>query len=139
MLELLPVKFVIFSKSRLIFGIFYCFWMFENKIFTHLIYACLKTQKVFWCEIFSTLFSLWRQRYWQIFKSISVPSRYALEITQIQNGCRRTCIFVTMNCQMGYRKNFKNYSLVVCLPIAILLPQRIYYPLSHMLSFSRLV
>ena len=51
---------------------------------------------------------------------ISVPSRYALEITQIQNRCRGKCIFVTMNYQIGYRKNFENYSLVFCLPIAIL-------------------
>ena len=32
----LPVKFVNFLKSRLIFNIFYCFWMFINKLFTYL-------------------------------------------------------------------------------------------------------
>ena len=28
----LPVKFINFLKSRLIFNMFYCFWMFVNKI-----------------------------------------------------------------------------------------------------------
>ena len=32
----LRVKFVNFMKSRLIFNIFYCFWMFVNKHFTYL-------------------------------------------------------------------------------------------------------
>ena len=38
----LPLKFVNFLKSRLIFNIFYCFWMFVNKLFTYLTYAYLK-------------------------------------------------------------------------------------------------
>ena len=34
-LELFAVKFVNFSKSRLIFTLFYCFSMFVNKLFTY--------------------------------------------------------------------------------------------------------
>ena len=30
----MPVKFVNFLKSKLIFNIIYCFWMFENKLFS---------------------------------------------------------------------------------------------------------
>ena len=43
----LPAKFVNFLKSRLIFNIFYCFWMFVNKLFTYLTWAYLRKQKVF--------------------------------------------------------------------------------------------
>ena len=42
-----PVKFVNFSESRLIFILFYCLWMFVNKLFTYLLFAYLKKQKVF--------------------------------------------------------------------------------------------
>ena len=34
-LELFPVEFVFFLKSRLIFNIFYCFCMFVNKHFAN--------------------------------------------------------------------------------------------------------
>ena len=38
----IPVKFVNFLKSRLIFNLFYCFWMFVNKLFTYLTCAYLE-------------------------------------------------------------------------------------------------
>ena len=38
----LPVKFVNFLKSKLIFNIFYCFGMFVNRLFTYLTCAYLK-------------------------------------------------------------------------------------------------
>ena len=38
----LPMKFVNFLKSRTIFNIFYCFWMFVNKLFTYLRCAYLR-------------------------------------------------------------------------------------------------
>ena len=61
------MKFVNFLKSRLICNIFYCCWMFVNKLFTYLTCAYLKEQKGFQCEIFHIL-----RRYWQIFKSALV-------------------------------------------------------------------
>ena len=39
----LPVKFVNFLKSRLIFNILYCFWTFVNKLVMYLTCAYLKT------------------------------------------------------------------------------------------------
>ena len=42
----LPVKFVCFLKSRLVFNIFYCFLMFINKHFIYLGCASLKNE---WC------------------------------------------------------------------------------------------
>ena len=39
---ILLLKFVNFLKTRLIFNIFYCFWMFLNKLFTYLMRAYLK-------------------------------------------------------------------------------------------------
>ena len=42
-----PVKFVDFIKSRLIFNIFYCFGMFVNKFFTYLTCAYLKSKRRF--------------------------------------------------------------------------------------------
>ena len=41
-LELFASEFYKFLKSRLIFNIFYYFWMFVNKLFTYLICAQLK-------------------------------------------------------------------------------------------------
>ena len=41
-LELFASEFYKFLKSRLIFNIFYYFWMFVNKLFTYLICAHLK-------------------------------------------------------------------------------------------------
>ena len=41
-LELFASEFYKFLKSRLIFNIFYCFWMFVNKLFTYLMCAHLK-------------------------------------------------------------------------------------------------
>ena len=41
------MKFVNFLKSRLIFNIFYCFWMFVNKCFTYVTCAYLRKEKVF--------------------------------------------------------------------------------------------
>ena len=41
-LKYLPVKFVNFLKSRLIFNIVYCFWVFVNKLFTYLTCSYLK-------------------------------------------------------------------------------------------------
>ena len=38
----ITVKFVNFLKSRLIFNLFYCFWMFVNKLFTYLTCAYLE-------------------------------------------------------------------------------------------------
>ena len=43
----LTVNFVNFLKNRLISILFYCFWMFVNKLFTHLTFACLKTKRCF--------------------------------------------------------------------------------------------
>ena len=41
------MKFINFLKSRLIFNIFYCFWMFVNKLFTYITYITLRiSQKV---------------------------------------------------------------------------------------------
>ena len=37
--RVLPAKFVIFLKSRLIFNILYCFWIFVNKTFTYLTFT----------------------------------------------------------------------------------------------------
>ena len=42
-----PVKCVNFLKSRLIFNIFYCFWMYINKLFTYLTCACLQKWRCF--------------------------------------------------------------------------------------------
>ena len=54
----LPVKFVNFFKNRLIFNIFYCFWMFVNKLFTCLTCAYLKSKRCFkdWTQYFCMLF-----------------------------------------------------------------------------------
>ena len=43
----LAVKFVNFLKSRLIFNIFYYFWMFVNKLFAYVTYTYLKYQRCF--------------------------------------------------------------------------------------------
>ena len=40
--------FVNFLKSRLIFNIFYCFWMFANELFTYLTCAYLKKGALMW-------------------------------------------------------------------------------------------
>ena len=42
-IELFSGKFVNFLKSRLIFILFYCFWMFVSKPFTYLTRMYLKT------------------------------------------------------------------------------------------------
>ena len=47
----------ILLKSRLIFNMFYCFWIFVNKLFTYLTCAYLKKKKVFSCKIFNILLS----------------------------------------------------------------------------------
>ena len=52
----LPVKFVNFLKSRLIFILSYYFSMLVNKLFTYLTCVCLKTYKVFLMWISSTYF-----------------------------------------------------------------------------------
>ena len=49
-------KFVNFLKIRLIFNIFYCFWMFLNKTFPYLTWAYLKKVKGVLIEIFNMLF-----------------------------------------------------------------------------------
>ena len=46
-LEFLPVNFVHFLKIRLTFNIFYCFWIFVNKLFTYLTCAYLKSKRCF--------------------------------------------------------------------------------------------
>ena len=43
----MPVKLVHFLKSRLIFNIFYCFWMLVNKLFVYLTCVCLKSKRFF--------------------------------------------------------------------------------------------
>ena len=43
----MPVEFVNSLKSRLIFNIFYCFWMLENKFFIYLTCPYLKKWKCF--------------------------------------------------------------------------------------------
>ena len=45
------------KKSRLIFNIIYCFWMFVNKLFAYLVCAYLKKQKMFYSEIINMAFS----------------------------------------------------------------------------------
>ena len=52
----LPVKFVNFLKSRLIFNILYCFWMFVNKIFTYSHARISKSKRCFTVKSL-TLFS----------------------------------------------------------------------------------
>ena len=41
------MKFINFLKSRLIFNIFYCFWMIVNKLFTHIMCAYSKSKSCF--------------------------------------------------------------------------------------------
>ena len=43
----MPVKFVNFLKSSLIFNTFYCFWMFVNKLFTSHVRVCQKVKVFF--------------------------------------------------------------------------------------------
>ena len=54
----LPLRFVHFLKSRLIFNIIYCFLMFVNKLFMYL--TCANLQHIIF---------IWKRRYWQIFRS----------------------------------------------------------------------
>ena len=46
-LSYLPVTFVNVLKSRLIFFLFFCFWMFVNKLFIHLTSAYPKHKRCF--------------------------------------------------------------------------------------------
>ena len=43
----LPVRFINFLKSRLIFNIFYCFWMLVNKLLTCKVCVNLKSSTLF--------------------------------------------------------------------------------------------
>ena len=52
-LELFTREICKFLKSRLIFNLFYRFWMFINKLFTYLTCASLKAWKVFGGTLFS--------------------------------------------------------------------------------------
>ena len=69
------VKFVNFLKSRLIFNILCCFWMFVNNHFTYLTCTYLKKQKVLSCQIFRIFFHVNKKisTGFQIY--ISVPLR----------------------------------------------------------------
>ena len=60
-MSFLPVKFVFFLKSRLLFNVFYCFCMFVNKHFTYLRCANLKAWKVLKCAICVLLFFMLRR------------------------------------------------------------------------------
>ena len=66
----LSVNIVSFLKSRLIFNIFYCLWMFVNKL------RISQELKGVLMWILQHIFFIWRRRYWQILNSqilISVP------------------------------------------------------------------
>ena len=70
-LELFTVKFVNCFKSRLLFNVFYCFWMFVSKLFIYLACAYLRVKGVLMWNLQHIIF-IWRRRYWQIFKSALV-------------------------------------------------------------------
>ena len=65
------MKFVKFLKNWLIFNIFYCFWMFVNKLFTYITCAYLKKKGILTWNLQYIDF-IWRQRYWKSFKSALV-------------------------------------------------------------------
>ena len=44
------VNFVNFLKSRLIFNLFYCFWMYVNKLFTYFAYPNLRSKRCFYVK-----------------------------------------------------------------------------------------
>ena len=70
--ELFTCEVCEFLKSRLIFNVLYCFWMFINKLFTYLTCSYLKRVKgVLKWNLEHTIF-IWSQRYWQIFRSALV-------------------------------------------------------------------
>ena len=48
-LELFAREVCIFLKKRLIFNIFYCFWMFVNKLFTRANFSCAHISKTKRC------------------------------------------------------------------------------------------
>ena len=67
----LPVKFANLLKNRPVFNIFYCFWMFMNKLFTYHVGISQKVKSVLMWNL-QDIFFIWRRRYWQIFKSALV-------------------------------------------------------------------
>ena len=67
----LPVKFVSFLKSRLIFNLFCCCCMFVTS-FSHVSGAHFSKSKRCFNVNSSTYFFILKQRYWQIFESALV-------------------------------------------------------------------
>ena len=67
----MPKNFVDFLKGRLIFILFYCFWIFVKKLFTCSRAQISKRKRCFNVK-FSIYIFMWRRRYWQIFKSALV-------------------------------------------------------------------
>ena len=69
------MNFVNFWKSRLFLNIFYCSWIFVNRLFTCLTCEYLKKVSVLMWNLQKIIF-IWRRRYWQIFKFALVYVEY---------------------------------------------------------------
>ena len=69
------MNFVNFWKSRLFLNIFYCSWIFVNRLFTCLTCKYLKKVSVLMWNLQKIIF-IWRRRYWQIFKFTLVYVEY---------------------------------------------------------------
>ena len=69
------MNFVNFWKSRLFLNIFYCSWIFVNRLFTCLTCEYLKKVSVLMWNL-QKIISIWRRRYWQIFKFALVYVEY---------------------------------------------------------------
>ena len=72
----MAVKFEIFLKSRLIFILCYCFWMFVNKLFTYLTFYVSRRKNL------EHIIFMRRGKYRQIFKSALVHLWINLELVQ---------------------------------------------------------
>ena len=69
------MNFVNFWKSGLFLNIFYCSWIFVNRLFTCLTCEYLKKVSVLMWNLQKIIF-IWRRRYWQIFKFALVYVEY---------------------------------------------------------------
>ena len=99
----LPVKFVNFLKSRLIFTIFYCFWIFVNKLSQILRLYISKSKRSFNMKPSTYFFFIWRRRHWRIsksglvyFKKIKDPHLNSESLSELKNSETE----VSLNCHL---------------------------------------
>ena len=84
------MKFVNFLKSRLIFSIFYCFWMFVNKPFTYIMYACIKSKRCF--NVKSSTYHFYTKK--EILADFQICISVPLKISQYSQ--EKTCAGISL-------------------------------------------